>query len=489
MKALNLLFLCIVCALPIKGAVTFNLESLSKPSAILPQVGGETVFQKILDSKIQTNDYRETDKNQKYNLISHNKLQDSLVNFGQHSFFEGMFKAYSDHRPFVLSPDMIWLLISQGFSQHVNNNAEALRHYFVKHDGKMVLRVISTTVSIDNPDSPWETVFPEFTKQIDAVVGKELVSTLTSDFSTTTAVSRVASQITIMEAMQAYFEYYLVYVSCGIPQITLEGSTEDWQKIIDKANKLRTYELGWWIDPLIPVLEQLKSTAEGKKDIDFWRSMFITPDENNVARCGIPLKIDGWIVKFFPYDKNRQRNNLKELYGSSNLPMELACVDLEYIELNALGKVVKTVPLELWAGFIGLNQNKSDFTLKPEIGWMVRHRDLNDDTSLKAIDKAIQAGSTSFKIGISTLSPAIIGKLLNYQKSSTKTSSLNGSRGLSMTISFFDKIILPKEFLEIKFDQLMLNGVIDEPEIERLIGVLTNVTTLYINGKKYKRNY
>src|SRR4029078_12923454 len=28
--------------------------------------------------------------------------------------------AFSDHRPLVLSPDMIWLLIAQGFANHVN---------------------------------------------------------------------------------------------------------------------------------------------------------------------------------------------------------------------------------------------------------------------------------------------------------------------------------------------------------------------------------
>lgn len=54
-----------------------------------------------------------------------------------------MYQAYADHRPFVLSPDMIWLLISQGFAQHVNANHESLRKYFVDFSGKQSLVVQS----------------------------------------------------------------------------------------------------------------------------------------------------------------------------------------------------------------------------------------------------------------------------------------------------------------------------------------------------------
>ena len=41
---------------------------------------------------------------------------DSLISFGTHSFYKGMINAYASHRGIVLSPDVIWLLISQGFA-------------------------------------------------------------------------------------------------------------------------------------------------------------------------------------------------------------------------------------------------------------------------------------------------------------------------------------------------------------------------------------
>ncbi len=41
----------------------------------------------------------------------------------------------------TLSPDMIWLLISQGFAHYVNAHAEELRPLLVSHDAKKKLNV------------------------------------------------------------------------------------------------------------------------------------------------------------------------------------------------------------------------------------------------------------------------------------------------------------------------------------------------------------
>ena len=61
--------------------------------------------------------------------------------------------------------------------------------------------------------------------------------------------------------------------------------------------------------------------------------------------------IDGWIVKFFPYDKKGQRNNLKQLEGTDSLPDDIVKVDLKYQEVY--NNTVTETPLELWAGFVG----------------------------------------------------------------------------------------------------------------------------------------
>lgn len=468
-KWLFILFLCV--SFSTQGSITFQVETLSKPTKRLPVMDQKKALHQVISTT-------KKDAFDKDNLVSQNKCADSLVNFGSHSFFEGMYKAFSDHRPFVLSPDMIWILITQGFSQHVNNNAESLRHHFVKHEGKMTLEVISNEIRLDDPNSPWEKMFPVFAKQIDNVVGKDLVNTLTCNFTTTTPVSKIASQITVMEAMQSYFEYILTYMSCGIPQITLEGEPEDWQKIIDKTKTLSGYELTWWTDRLIPTLEEIKKTSQGQVDTTFWQAMFIRP-RGDVFRMCSPTDIDGWIVSFFPYNKRGKRNSLTKLTSSADLPTELSCVDLVYLEKDKSGKITRSEMLELWSGFVGLTQNPKDYTLKPEIGWMIRNKDASQDAILKAIDFGISKRYTSYTMGVDCISKEMITKFLDYQK--------NTQRQLFLEFTFSSNIIIPKIMGRLNIQCLNLNGQIEASEIEEVMDQLKNTKKLIINGNVYKK--
>ncbi len=46
------------------------------------------------------------------------------------------YNAYENHLPICLTPYIIWLLIVQGFSQHINFNAEYYRNKFVNFENK-----------------------------------------------------------------------------------------------------------------------------------------------------------------------------------------------------------------------------------------------------------------------------------------------------------------------------------------------------------------
>jgi hypothetical protein len=449
--------------------ITFFVEALKKPDHVLFETDYNDAFKRMIrkDQNISDYELRTGNKEIAYNIVAQSKGKGELVNFDYHSFFQGMYMAYSDHRPFVLSPDMVWLLISQGFAQHVNNNSEQLRHYFVSYSGKTTLTVRNDNIKLNDPNSPWEKVFPEFTGQIDAAIGSDLSKTLTADFTTTNITSRVASQITMMEAMKPYFEYVVMRVGCGIPRITLEGTPDDWRKVYMKANQLRKYDLEWWIDELNPLLQEFINASEGKVDRDFWQTMF---KYHSQKKYGAPNIIDGWMVKFFPYDKKGHRNNLKELEGTEGLPKEVVKVDLKYEVVDG-GKVTEMVPLELWAGFIGLRQDKDDFTLKPEIGWMIRKQEANG-SFLK--DKMRQDSREDFG-GINIRVKKVPDEILSLD--SIKT----------LTISFVDKIEIPDTMAKIKIGTLRLNGAIGDSEIERICKLFPD-TRLYINNKGYNKS-
>ena len=48
-----------------------------------------------------------------------------------------------------------------------------------------------------------------------------------------------------MESVKPYFEFIVIRIVCGIPEITLEGTPEDWEKVLSKAKSLKGYKLEW----------------------------------------------------------------------------------------------------------------------------------------------------------------------------------------------------------------------------------------------------
>ena len=79
-------------------------------------------------------------------------------------------------------------------------------------------------------------------------LGEEIVEDLTPDFSTTDNESKIVGKLSIMSSFKKYFNYGMFkYIICGCPYIILEGTTEDYEKIIEKGEKLSKYGFEWYI--------------------------------------------------------------------------------------------------------------------------------------------------------------------------------------------------------------------------------------------------
>ena len=79
-------------------------------------------------------------------------VTDDLVELDKKPVITGYLRAYQNHYPITISPDIVRLLICQGPSQYVNNNSEELRSMFVDFEGKKMLTVIrdmSGTAGLD----------------------------------------------------------------------------------------------------------------------------------------------------------------------------------------------------------------------------------------------------------------------------------------------------------------------------------------------------
>ena len=303
---------------------------------------------------------------------------------GEGPFFSTLVTAYANHMSVTLSPDMVWLLISQGFARYVDAHAEELRSLFVDHDGEMKLVVQGKDFLFDDAD--WPKLIGTFASLIDKNTKGGIAQVITADFSTTGPVERVASQITLMKSMEHYFEYEYDVPICGIPSITLKGTPEDWQRVLEKAKKLSQYGLDGWVKELEPILTEFVHAAQGHPNQRFWQSIVkkIREDELRAAGggggCGDetePTLLDGWFLKLFP-DCDGKTLEFVE-YGTSSVESEIVRVEFKY---NLLG--LASFPMELWAGFIATEVDTTARMLTPKIGWMVVK---SENTALYIIKK------------------------------------------------------------------------------------------------------
>jgi len=175
---------------------------------------------------------------------------------------------------------------------------------FVDFDGKTYIEVTRNDFVKGEMRNPWSEVFPEFTKQIKGYIGDGNYDSIISSFSTTTPLTQTAQEIALMDCMQSYFDYGF-RTMCGIPEITLEGTKEDWQLILDKANGLSKYKLGWWTKELVILLQEFVNVWDECANLDFWED-FVNEDGGS----GGPY-FSGHMLKLSAYKLDYNKKNTK----------------------------------------------------------------------------------------------------------------------------------------------------------------------------------
>jgi hypothetical protein len=195
-----------------------------------------------------------------------------IASNGGNAFIETLHTAYYEHRPLVFSPDMIWLLICQGFSIHINENSKKFQNQISKHQSKKKIEIVRQEFE-KGKNNDWSSVFNQFTDSIRANTKDNIADLMVATFSTTTQVETIAYQITLMEMVKKYMDFYLES-GCGIHSITIEGTSEDWQTLKEKTLLLRKYDLEIWVDGLLPVLDEFILASQNKPNPSFWTNIY-----------------------------------------------------------------------------------------------------------------------------------------------------------------------------------------------------------------------
>lgn len=302
-----------------------------------------------------------------------------------HPLIDAVHVAFSQHRPLALSPDDIWLVIAQGFSHHVAENAQALRYRLVRHQGSRELSANCADLS----QADLEHAIANFSTQIQQATDPVLHETLICDFSTTTPAIRTASDVVLMDTFSNYFTYIMMCI-CGIPRITIEGTVNDWQRIRARIEVIETYGLQWWISRLRPILDEFVLAAEGHPTREFWQAIY------KPAQAYGTEVVTGWITDLFPYLGDAPRRCRNPVFQHDRhewaLPIDKGVRTGNFFFDPSSGKGVSlksfpsgissapvkvrfntgsSIDVNLVAGFFGVRQDATDITLSPLIGWCI----------------------------------------------------------------------------------------------------------------------
>lgn len=294
--------------------------------------------------------------------------------------------AHSQHRSLQISPDMIWLLILHGFAIHKQKETSGMT-------ASRVIKVEGPELGTDRQQ--WseaiESLSDELLKQTEMQKYRQLLP----EFSTTGSTERFVMRATLMSAFKNTFSYEYGAI-CGIPEIELLGTVEDWELIIERTKLLEKEGLKWWTDRLIPILTEFRNARSGNVNKEFWQSIYKKKGEY-VARG-----LNGWILQFYPYLNNPQtvswynpetekmvietsnerftKNRFvveekpcegEECFiGLEQMPTDIFAFDLTYIQQTTGRKY----HMKVSSGFLGISQIAEKNMLRPYIGWVVESK-------------------------------------------------------------------------------------------------------------------
>ncbi|PCI29005.1 hypothetical protein COB55_02955 [Candidatus Wolfebacteria bacterium] len=213
-------------------------------------------------------------------------------------FFQTVHQCFSRHYPLALRPEVLMHMIVCEIATTVKMNPEHYRDLFTQSTKREDISVRHDNLRRGDPDSPWDEALKLFRPKLEKVVPSAIMSAILPEFSTSTAEADIASLIAFMDAASPYYDYH-TYTMCGISEIRMLGSVDDYERMLEASKKLSGYfsdHLGLYFKHLLSVLEALVDQARGAPvDEKFWSSIYKFKSESGTSR------FNGWMSAFINY--------------------------------------------------------------------------------------------------------------------------------------------------------------------------------------------
>lgn len=298
-------------------------------------------------------------------------------------FVDTMFYSYQNHHNVIIRPDDVWTAIVTQFSLYVNANSEAFRHSFVNFEGKKQLEVkFYTAVHL----VPIDQFIRNIVSLIDENIDPTVSHWIKPNFSTTTVSDELTVGVALMATLQNYFDYKLLTILCGIPEVTILGNVNDWMNIRQRVDKLTEFELNGqdtmakWSKMLGRILDEIIKVKDGKdKDSEFWKQAIRVDYKTLDLGCALVNEtyLNGWITTFTAFDRKGKWQADKKLSTDESPWLR--------IKTDKITPGVVTVPIKIYdefaaphernymgamiTGHMGYAVKTDEKTLQPMSGW------------------------------------------------------------------------------------------------------------------------
>merc|ERR1739838_829364 len=196
-------------------------------------------------------------------------------------FMSVVFEAYAKHLTLVTSPEDWWLTVVQRVAQAIDKNSgkETVRNHFVSHQDKKELFVDINDIY----DIKESSFFSQISKMVEEnIKDPGYVKNMQADFTTTTPLHGIVFNIATMSSLQQFFEFG-GGIACGIPQLDMKGTVDDWRKLLSKLSELR--------NRLATITRDIGLPEQ-------WWNQIIEKRRVNVV-CGYETQWNGWFLKDF----------------------------------------------------------------------------------------------------------------------------------------------------------------------------------------------
>lgn len=127
---------------------------------------------------------------------------------------------------------------------------------------------------------------------------------------------------------------------------------------------------------MTPILQEFVNASQGQANRRFWQNIVMKRTPKELSRGGgcskyrtQPTMLDGWCLKFFPFSTEKDRTPEKVPLTYGYMLPELDRVPFTFQIVGA--GPTQTYPMELWTGFVGIEEDLNTYALRPKIGWMV----------------------------------------------------------------------------------------------------------------------